>query len=187
MLYNTVKRKTRISPCSWDQLVKQTKIIWEMPVLKYQWQRNGPAYMRPTRLIFQAGTIQGSGLWTDTIWHGICWDFGVDSLGASVPDRCCSPASVVGPCGSPGVCALSLLTLLDCSKGWCVSAAPEWGMLHTHVHTSVHTHTQTYTQKSLSSSQPPRTAFNLEEEEKKKENDNEGGELQVLCREERER
>lgn len=159
ILYNSVKSKNRISPCSRDQLVKQTKIIWEMPVLQYQWQRNGLAYVSPTWLISQAGTIRGAGH-QDTAEHGTCWDAGADSPGASVPHRCRSPASVVGHCMSPGVCALRLLTLSDCSEGWCVSAAPESReTLHTRVHTQVYTHTHTHTDTRLRSSQPPRTAF----------------------------
>lgn len=115
--------------------------------------------MCPARLISQLGTIWSAWLWTDISGHGTFWDAGEDALGASVPDRCCSPASVLGPCTSPGLCAFLILTLSDCSEGWWVSAAPEnRGMLHKHVCTYVYTyiHIQRY---SLSSSQPPRTAF----------------------------
>lgn len=138
--------------------------------------------------ISQAGAILGTGLLTDTAGHGTCWDAGSGSPGASVPNHCFSPASVVGSCTSPRLCALPLLTLSDCSEGQCISAAPESRrMLPTrvHAHTHVYVHTDTVLVLASLPGQPLKNDT-LEEEEKKKENDNEGGELQVLCRGERE-
>ena len=189
ILYNSVKRKTRISLCSWDQLVEQTKIIWEMPVLKYQWQRNGLAYVCSAQLISQAGAIWGAGPRTDAAGHGTCWYAGADSPGTSVPNHCGSPASVVGPCTSPRLCALPLLTLTAVVKDDAFLLLLRAGECYIHMYTHICVHTHTHTDTVLVPSLPGQPLKNdtVEEEEKKKENDNEGGELQVLCRGEKER
>lgn len=119
--------------------------------------------------ISQAGTIQDTGLWSDVAEHGIYWDAGVDSPGALVPDHCYSPQNWDLAC--PQGCALFHSLPSDCSKGQYISSCPEVEKCCIH-------------RGSLSSSQPPRTAFK-NYSGRKGETDNEEYKLQAFCREEK--